>query len=295
MASRLDRWLRPSADSTPLGVRFARVYAIEVRPAQPHVVAEHVHSAWEMLLIEAGTWTGTLNGTRLAIPAPGLLLVRPGDRHADHVGGEASFVSVILRTFPLTTLAGDGDPLATAVPAHAQACAVERDGAVARAVRGLLAEASAPGPLAPWLLDALAAALLWRALALVPTAHHAPWVAQARQATELAIRLRMLLDERIADPPGVATLARRLGIGQRALRARCRSELGDSPARLLARLRIERARELLAREGATVGGVAAALGFATQAHFARVYRRFRGRVPSADLGGGVSAGQDRRI
>ena len=52
----------------------------------------------------------------------------------------------------------------------------------------------------------------------------------------------------------------------------------------LLRARIERGKELLRDGGASIGAVAASLGFADQSHFTRTFKRLVGMPPSAYKG-----------
>jgi AraC-like DNA-binding protein len=60
----------------------------------------------------------------------------------------------------------------------------------------------------------------------------------------------------------------------------CRRLFGDSPARLLLRLKLRRADEMLRDGDRRVKEVSDALGFANPFHFSRVFRRHLGRSPS---------------
>lgn len=284
MPPRIERWLRPPAASTPLALRFGRVYAITVQGNSPYVVPQHEHDAWELILVESGCYSCTVNGETLELPAPAMLLIKPGDHHADHVRGAASFITVIIRAFAISTRTGSTSALEPATPASARACTVNPSGPLAAGVRAIQTEAIQAGALSPWLLDAMAAMVFWRALELIPTQYHARWLVQAREASLLSIRIRMQIEKDISHPPSVDELARRLGLSGRVLRLHCQRELRESPARFVSRLRIERARMLLAVPGASVSAVARQLGFASQAHFARVYGRFMGHPPSLDMG-----------
>ena len=75
-------------------------------------------------------------------------------------------------------------------------------------------------------------------------------------------------------------MARELGISPRHLTGLCRRLFGDSPARLLLRLKLRRADEMLRYGDRRVKEVSDALGFANPFHFSRVFRRHLGRSPS---------------
>jgi len=75
-------------------------------------------------------------------------------------------------------------------------------------------------------------------------------------------------------------LARQLAISPRHLTGRCRLLFNESPARLLLRLKLRRAEEMLRYSDRRVKEVSDALGFANPFHFSRTFRRHFGRPPS---------------
>ncbi|MFM2091460.1 MAG: hypothetical protein RLZZ127_1949 [Planctomycetota bacterium] len=238
-------------------------------------VPAHRHDDAEILLIRRGTYRCTIDGRAVIAPAPALVLVLPGDRHADTGDGPVELVSAQIDLFP-----GSLAPTALlADRAVDRAWAVAPDGPVAGAMARLHDEVHGGGPGSAALLDALAAELLWRALRLLPPAALHPALRAGDDG--LRSRIEAVLRPRLHRPPTVTALARSLGLAERTLRWRCARELGGSPARLIARLRAERARELLAA-GATVAGAARALGFADAGTFARTYRRRWGCAPAAN-------------
>lgn len=69
--------------------------------------------------------------------------------------------------------------------------------------------------------------------------------------------------------------------------ARCfRQVTGMSPHKYVTRERIKRAREMIVEGRRSIGEIALALGFASQSHFADVYRRAIGTSPGRDRRGG---------
>jgi AraC-like DNA-binding protein len=89
--------------------------------------------------------------------------------------------------------------------------------------------------------------------------------------------------EAIHEAPGspwtVETLARVALASRSAFAKRFRETVGDSPARYLARIRMEHAKRLLADE-VTVAEVAVRLGYGSEAAFSRAFRRHAGLPPT---------------
>jgi transcriptional regulator GlxA family with amidase domain len=83
-----------------------------------------------------------------------------------------------------------------------------------------------------------------------------------------------------ADPLTVAGVARAIGTSSRQLQ-RVFEEIGGRSFRThLAAVRMERARELLVAESATVRTIAARVGYSQPAQFAKAFRRHHGVSPS---------------
>ena len=94
-------------------------------------------------------------------------------------------------------------------------------------------------------------------------------------------RLVELLESKLAEQPFPWNeIARALGTSTRTLQRRFESATGRSPSAILQRLRLERARDLLRDPARSVGDVAMACGFATQAHFATLFRATFGLTPT---------------
>lgn len=79
----------------------------------------------------------------------------------------------------------------------------------------------------------------------------------------------------------LAHLARVAAMSRTVFSERFRTVVGTSPAHYLAHLRMELAKQHLAREGRTVGETSRLLGYATEDGFSRAFRRHTGASPSA--------------
>jgi len=111
------------------------------------------------------------------------------------------------------------------------------------------------------------------------------WRAHGRShATSASVSATMqaaiaLLRERLAAPLRVEALAKAVGLSRSALNERFVAETGLSPAEYLMRLRIERAKALLAES--SISEAAFALGFASAQHFGTIFKLYTGMTPGA--------------
>ncbi|MDA0276255.1 MAG: GlxA family transcriptional regulator [Proteobacteria bacterium] len=88
------------------------------------------------------------------------------------------------------------------------------------------------------------------------------------------------LEARLDAPVRVAALAGEMRLSPRHLLRLFRDHLGETPQRHHLRLRLERARALLAQTDLGMGEVGEACGFPSPAQFSRAYRSLYGETPS---------------
>lgn len=93
--------------------------------------------------------------------------------------------------------------------------------------------------------------------------------------------LTELVTSQLARDLSVPVLAKQLGLSTRQLSRRCRSELGESPAALVQRLRLDEARRRLLEAGASVDSVGASVGFQSADAFRRAFEQRFGINPGA--------------
>jgi AraC family carnitine catabolism transcriptional activator len=93
-------------------------------------------------------------------------------------------------------------------------------------------------------------------------------------------RLVATMERHLEDPLDADALARTAGLSRRQMHRLCRRHLRATPQGYYLSLRLERAQQLVTQTGRSLGAVAAACGFSSQAVFARAYRRRFGVAPS---------------
>jgi AraC-like DNA-binding protein len=100
---------------------------------------------------------------------------------------------------------------------------------------------------------------------------------------EVAASVRDLVERLQSDQTllRVEDVARLLGVDQRTLQRRFREYVGVSPNGVVQRYRLHEAAERLKAGASSLASVAAELGYADQAHFARDFNKWIGRTPTA--------------
>lgn len=243
---------------------------------------KHQHAQYEVILVERGPYRCSLNGCELEIAAGGGLVIKPGDWHQDHLrDGQRHYV---LHFRLESALEGVAPPrlFRDDIAPEAQTLRAPDPQSHVQLVRALGEEAMLGAPYAGAVQDGLLEVLFWRLVRTLPAEalsagfRHLP-EQEARREALATVFVRFL-----GKNPNMTELAMALRISPRHLVNECRTLFGESPARLMLRLRLRRADELLRLQGMRVREVSDALGFANPFHFSRVYRRVMGRAPSAD-------------
>jgi AraC-like DNA-binding protein len=272
-----DRYRRPRQSEVAARVRPVFDDFHLLRMEGNAVYPLHQHTNYEAILVERGPYRCRLNDGRIELGDGQALVIKPGDWHSDDLrDGQRHHV---LHFRLVGTGASGAAPLLRAdVEPGEQVCVGDYSNE-ATLLRELRAESEAGRPYAGAVQDGLLSALFWRlvrglsAQALSPEFRRIPSEESERE------RIAAVFARSVGSATDVPALARACGVSQRQLTARCRHLFGESPARLLLRLRLERAEELLRYRGMRVREVSEALGFANPYHFSTVFRRHAGRPP----------------
>jgi AraC family transcriptional regulator len=88
------------------------------------------------------------------------------------------------------------------------------------------------------------------------------------------------LHANLAEDVTLSRLAALVGLSTNHFCSAFKNSMGEPPHRYLTRLRIERAKELLASGGESMTQVALAVGFGSSAHFATAFRKQLGTSPT---------------
>jgi AraC family transcriptional regulator len=219
------------------------------------------------------------HGFRPTVIEPGAVWVCPaGESFTHRVGQSNSFALVAIDPLRFAALTGGPDRL----PPPLRRDYNLRAPALEHVVRALVVEADRGGPTGLAMVDALVAAV---SHAMVQLAGAAPPAADAPARGGLAPRARRrvleLIDARLGGPLSVEDLAREAGLSPAHFARAFRETLGQSPHQFVLARRLERARLLLDAPNARPSEVAAAVGFADQAHLTRLFRRQFGLTPGA--------------
>lgn len=101
-----------------------------------------------------------------------------------------------------------------------------------------------------------------------------------QEVDDIAMRVEVIMLLRVMDRKSdIEGLSRLLGLSTRALQ-RGLAELGESYRKMLTRVRLQRAHDLLERSRDNLTAIAFELGYSDPAHFTRAYKKHFGYPPS---------------
>lgn len=106
-------------------------------------------------------------------------------------------------------------------------------------------------------------------------------------------RALLVMEQAIAEPIAIETIAERAGLSARQLERLFRATLGAAPAAVYRRLRLSHARWLIENTTKSLTTVAVETGFCDASHFSRQFRAVFGLAPS-DLRGPAPERGDQR-
>lgn len=241
----------------------------------------HQHTNYELILVDRGPYRCELNGNELTLAKGQVLVIKPGDWHQDHLRtGQRHYVL----HFRVPNLQSVGLFRSDISPALQIARGDhDRD---ALFMRELRRETELDAAYAPAVQDSLLEALFWRVVRDLPSEALSETVRRLPRREALREQIVAVLHGHIGGNPTVRTLAVETRMSPRHLTNLCQTFFGEPPARLLLKLKLRRAEDLLRFREMSVKEVSAELGFANPYHFSRAFRRHHGRAPSRMRDGG---------
>jgi AraC-like DNA-binding protein len=247
-----------------------------------HVYHRHSHETYSLGVTESGAQGFTCRGAGHVSTAGLVMAFNPDDPHDGHAATGDGFTYRMIHMAPdlLTGMLADLAGAPPAMPLFADP--VIADPALAGAVRWL--HRSLTGPASPLeqseRLAAVAALAARHAAGPRPGDRTHPAGLTPGDRARAADRVRAFLSSEYAAQATLADLAEAAGCSRFAAYRAFRGRFGLSPSEYQRQLRLRAARRALAG-GTAVADVAAATGFADQAHLTRWFRRCYGITPGA--------------
>ncbi|MBA3710663.1 MAG: AraC family transcriptional regulator [Planctomycetes bacterium] len=272
----LSRPIGP-ADGFPYVVRYQNVAVVE--PAASLSIGPHQHPHYEIILVERGPYRCRVNDARIDLPGSGLVVLKPGDWHDD--GGEPPlrYHALSFRIIPGPSAERSANIFIDESAPASQV--IVGDVTPFLGLFGRLQDENRRADaFSAFMLDALVLELLWTLLRVLPAPiiHPALMVTIARHG--FAAELMRLFSRHLATTLDLGQMAAAMSMSKRSLTTRCAETFQTSPAKLLVRYKMERAKTLLRQTDLSIKQISARLGFENPFHFSKVYKRHFGRAPA---------------
>lgn len=234
--------------------------------------ARHRHDTYAIGVTDSGVQTFDYRGATRASTPGRVIVLHPDEAHDGRAGTTDGFSYRMVYVEPARIAAAARASRGRAVPLPFLEDAVSANPIIRRAVDS--AFAAFPAPPEPLAVDSL---VLHLAEGLLAGAG-AP--GEGRPCIDLAavLRARDFLEAESDRVVRSAELEAATGLSRFALARQFRAALGTSPYRYLLMRRLDRARQGL-RDGTGAADLAAALGFADQAHLSRLFKAAYGMTP----------------
>jgi AraC-like DNA-binding protein len=240
----------------------------------------HTHVNYELILVERGPYGCELNGEELTLKDGQILVIKPGDRHQDHLrDGQHHYVlhfrlvSDVRGVSAVALFKSDVDPAL-------QICHGDHVRDV-MFVRELKREAQEKAAHAPAVQDCLLEALVWRTIRDLPSQGLSEVILRMPKDEAMREEIVSVMERHMRANPSVGELSKELALSLRHLTGRCKALFGLPPARLFLRVKLQHAESMLRSHKYRVKEVSDELGFANPYHFSRVFHRFFGHPPSS--------------
>ncbi|MDO9542014.1 MAG: AraC family transcriptional regulator [Kiritimatiellia bacterium] len=255
---------------------FVRTEIVKVK--KPCVIPRHQHMGYEVIFVDQGIYRCRHNETDLALGKNGLLIVKPGDWHAETFDGKH------LRYFGLgfSLRVAQGMPVSIFrdnTPVDRQHFIANRSDFLPL-IEKIGQESRIGDFVAAHIQDALVLEFFYRMIRAVPRDILSDcYVATSREASFSAI-LFSVINEQLTRKLSVGELASALGVSESSLAHKCHEILHCSPALLFQRVKMDRAMQMLKGTDMLVKEVGDYLGFENQFHFSRAFKKAFGKAPS---------------
>lgn len=270
---------RIEACSDPLGwtslyasAQHEQAYEGGFRSVEDHLIVVHLDGPVEV--------SRDLDGERVwRLVQPGGLFILPARRQFSvRLGGPLASLHVyvrgsVVREAAIELTAGDPDRLEI-LPRLG-----EHDDCIESVVR-VAGEMVREGRGGDWIADSLAHVLAAQLVRRHSTAAYRPEPSLRGLSSSQLARVVAYMHEHLEESVGLSDMARAAALSPVHFARQFKLSTGTTPHRHLLRLRVERAKRLLAGE-LSIAEIACRCGFSHQEHLTRVFGRIAGATPSA--------------
>ena len=264
--------LLPGDRPAEFGARFAdirRCSVVEV--SDVYTWPEHLHTLSELMFALEGDYVCSLNGETVTVPPGSAIMIQTGDRHAECCRGKSVFLALVFSMNGL--LEKPGFDLFEPGRAADRVFRFADSPHFTHLLDAAAAESKSAGnPFRNKICSAFAEVLLWKSFYCLRE-RLSPCCLSAFEEGFFRRRVMEVFTAHLSGKLSVDEMAAEFGMSRRALSYKFREQFGCGPARFFMAYKIRHA-AMLRERGMSAKQIAAALGFANQFHFSRVYRNF---------------------
>ncbi|MFG3282356.1 AraC family transcriptional regulator [Streptomyces sp. NPDC048111] len=256
--------------------RYAELPGLDLLRARyvRHTFPRHAHEGFVLGAVRTGVEDVVMPGETLRARPGTVVMINPEVPHAAHAGVPEGWTYGTL--YPSARLIGAIAAETTTLRGTAGfAATIVEDPDTSRLIQDVHRAAEQGNALAADSVFRIAVARLLRR-----HGHRMPERTPASAGASAAAAARLLLVERLADPPSLEQLAQGLGTSPFALLRAFKAAYGLPPHAWLTGERVRRAQRLL-EQGTPLAEAAVTVGFSDQPHLNRHFTRIVGVTPGA--------------
>ena len=108
---------------------------------------------------------------------------------------------------------------------------------------------------------------------------HVERLRRGRQPSQLTLDVANYIQHHMSEPVSVEAMARALYVSRSSLSRRFRTESGETLTDFILKEKTEEAKRLLRYTDKSLAAIGLYLGFSSQSHFARVFRKYAAMTP----------------
>lgn len=237
----------------------------------------HTHTNYEVIVIEKGPYYCNVNSKELIVDRGSFLIVKPGDRHQDHLySGQSHYVL----HFRIELNGSSIDLFNPGCKTMDQVFTIKDSWVPLKFFTAMLNDSKKENLYLKYIQDALMEEFFWRMLHCIPENLISDSFKSHTKGYIFKSNLINLFSRSYKKNLTVDDIASFLNMSRRSLSYNCQNYFADSPARLFTIYRLERAAELLIHGKLSIKEISGKLGFENQFHFSRVFSRHYRVSPS---------------
>lgn len=242
---------------------------------------EHIHNNYEVIIVEKGPYYCSLNGDDVEVDNKSFLLIKPGDKHQDHLYNDQShfvlhFNLQVSDGLKLSNL----ELITSGIEPKEQVLSIGDGWYPLDFFYSMKNNYKENDPYVLYVQDSLMDIFFWNMVRSIPDKYLSQSFKRSFKVRSFSNNLLHVFSDNYNKNLTVGMIANLLNMSKRSLSYYCEDYFNDSPARLFSKYRIEKASELLEKTDLSVKEVSSTIGFDNQFHFTRIFKRFNDISPS---------------